>query len=174
MKTSFNASLILFVSFLIINCAPQVRVTPVARVIEKERVVNKPFDAVWLSTIEWFATHNTPIKNLDKSSGLVSTEYSLSMAEAANYMDCGGTTTSAFGASTRLENHSGNFNVLLKKIDDTHTKVNVNVFYGCTLNTYNYKGLLSTEMVLTSSKRINCNSTGVLEKQVLDFLEASN
>ncbi|MBS3992988.1 MAG: hypothetical protein KGZ87_04650 [Bacteroidetes bacterium] len=174
MKATFKTSLLLLVTILATNCAPPPRVTPVARVVEKERIVNKSFDAVWQSTIEWFATHNTPIKNLDKSSGLVSTEYSLSMAEAANYMDCGGSTISAFGANTRLENHSGNFNVLLKKIDDTHTKINVNVFFGCTLNTYNYKGLLSTEMILTGSKRINCYSTGALEKQVLDFLEAAN
>lgn len=174
MKNTGNISAILLIFLITINCTTPARVVSVARVVEKERIVNKPFDAVWQSTVEWFATHNTPIKNLDKSSGLVSTEYSLSMAEAANYMDCGGSTTSAFGASTGLSNHSGNFNVLLKKIDDTHTKVSINVFFGCSLNTYRYKGLLSTEMVLVSSSRINCTSTGVLEKQVLDFLEAYN
>lgn len=174
MKNLFKISTVLILLSFLASCYTPARVVSVARVVEKERIVNKPFDAVWQSTVEWFATHNTPIKNLDKSSGLISTEYSLSMAEAANYMDCGGSTTSAFGASTDLTNHSGNFNVLLKKIDDTHTKINVNVFFGCSLNTYRYQGLLSTQLVLVSSKRINCTSMGILEKQVLDFLEASN
>lgn len=174
MKKLIKLSLIIVLFLLTLSCAAPTRVVSVPRVVERERIVNKPFDAVWQSTVEWFATHNTPIKNLDRSSGLISTEYSLSMAEANSYMDCGGSTTSAFGASTRLSNHSGNFNVLLKKIDDTHTKVSINVFFGCSLDTYNYKGLLSTEMVLTSSSRINCTSMGVLEKQVLDYIEAFN
>ncbi len=173
MKTQNKIFIISLIIFLTISCSTTARFTPVpvVRVIEKERIINKPYDAVWQSTVEWFATHNTPIKNVDKSSGLISTEYSLPMGEAARYMDCGGT-SSSFSGYTSLENHSGNFNVLLKKVSDNATKISINVFFGCSVNSYQAKGLLSTDYQLKSSSRINCTSTGTLEKEVLDYIEA--
>lgn len=173
MKSQNQILIISIIVFLAMSCTSTARFVPVpvTKVIEKERIINKPYDAVWQSTVEWFATHNTPIKNVDKSSGLISTEYSLPMGEAARYMDCG-TASSSFMGKTSLENHSGNFNVLVKKVSDNSTKININVFFGCSVNSYQYKGLLSTEYVLKSSSRINCTSTGTLEKEVLDYIEA--
>lgn len=171
MKTLCKIFLFVLILFIAHSCATPARVMSVARVVEKERIINKPFDAVWQSSIEWFATHNTPIKNLDKGSGLISTEYSLSMADAVKYMDCGGGTNS-FTGSTELSNHTGNFNVLIRKIDETNTKVSINVFFGCSEDKYKYAGLLSTQLILVSSTRITCTSTGVLEAEVLNYLEA--
>lgn len=174
MKTNIQLLIFSLITFVITNCgAPAVVATPVARVIEKERIVNKPFDAVWQSSVEYFAMHNTPIKNLDKSSGLISTEYSLSMSEATKYMDCGSGNTTFMGM-VELANHTGNFNVIIKKVDETKTKINVNVFFGCSVNKYRYASLLSTQYVLESSNRINCTSKGVLETEVLNYIEAVN
>lgn len=174
MKTLTKYLLLLLFAFTVTKCVtPAPVAAPVARVIEKERIVNKPFDAVWQSAVEYFATHNTPIKNLDKGSGLISTEYSLSMGEASRYMDCGSGTTT-FSGMTELANHSGNFNVIIKKIDDTKTKISINVFFGCTVNKYRYASLFSTQYILESSSRINCASIGVLESEVLNYLEAAN
>ncbi|PIX07497.1 MAG: hypothetical protein COZ76_03135 [Flavobacteriales bacterium CG_4_8_14_3_um_filter_35_10] len=173
MKTQNKFLIVSLIIFIAVSCSTTARFVPVpvTRVIEKERIVNKPFDVVWQSAVEWFATHNTPIKNMDKSSGLISTEYSLPLSDASRYMDCG-STKSSFSGYTNLENHSGNFNVLLKKVGDNATKININVFFGCSVNTYQSKGLLSTDYVLKSSSRINCTTTGTLEKEVLDYIEA--
>ena len=154
-------------------CKTPAPIIPVARVIEKERIITKSYDAVWQSAVEWFATHNTPIKNLDKGSGIITTEYSLSMGEAYRYMDCGGG-NSTFSGKVELANYSGNFNLLIKKISDNSTKVSVNVFYSCSQNKYKYKSVLSSEYVLESSNRVTCSSKGQLEKDVFDYIEANN
>jgi len=157
-------------SFFIMSCSTPKQVVQVVRVVEKERTVNKSFDAIWLTTVEWFATHNTPIKNLDKASGLISTEYSLSMGDAAQYMDCPNVSTRFLMGKVELVNHAGNFNVLLKKIDENTTKVSVNVFYGCTENQYRTAGLLSSGYIFDSSTKLTCSSTGRMEKEILDYI----
>jgi hypothetical protein len=176
MKSSVKIISILLSVFALSSCTQPKQVVTVQqapRVIEKERILNKPFDAVWQTSIEWFATHNTPIKNLDKSSGLISTEYSVSIGEAMKYMSCARTSSSG---KIEFTNYTGNFNVIIKKLGDNSTKINVNVFFGCTQN--KYKELIHlfipNETVLESSTRINCSSTGNLEKEILDFIEAGN
>jgi hypothetical protein len=155
--------------FTIAGCAAPEYIKPETYVVEKDRVVNKSFDITWQSAVEWFATHNTPIKNLDKNSGFISTEYSLSIGEALEYMDCGAG-ESNFSGKVELVNHSGNFNVLIKKINEDSTKVNVNVYFGCLANKYRYESLISTDYVFESSTRVSCTSKGKLEKEILDYL----
>jgi len=167
---------IIFLSlFLILNCATSKYVAPAAPVvynIEKDRIINKPFDAVWQTIIELLATYNMPIKNLDKSSGFISTDYKLVTGEVSQYMICEGA-SSTFSGKVELTNHGGNLNVLVKKINEDSTKVTVNTFYSCTLNKYRYASLISTEYVLESITRIDCTSTGNLEKAIFDYLSAN-
>lgn len=137
--------------------------------VEKERTVAKPFDAVWQSAVEWFAMRNTPIKNIDKSSGFISTEYGLSVEEAAQYMDSG-YGESNFQGKVEVVNHRGNFNVLIKKADENSTRVSINAFFNCTVNHYRYENLFSTNYVLESSTPQKSVSTGALEKEFLDYL----
>lgn len=160
---------VLVLVLLAVGCAAPGLIRPNIYVVVNEKVINKSFDVVWQNTVEWFATHNTPIKNLDKSSGLISTEYSLSLADARQYMDCG-QGESNFSGKVELANPTGNFNVLVKRMDDDSTKLSINVFFSCTVNEYRYEDWLSTEYVLVSSTKTNCVSTGQLEKTILDYL----
>ncbi len=176
MKSSSKIIGVLFLVFVTVSCsAPKKTVVQQAapRVIQKDRIISRPFDAVWQTAIEWFATHNTPIKNLDKSSGLISTEYSVSIGDALKYMECA---RSSVSKSVQLTNYTGNFNVIIKKLADNSTKINVNVFFGCTQNIYKEQLhlFIPNETTLISSARINCSSTGTLEKEILDYLEAGN
>jgi len=152
------------------GCGAPVQNTPVVYQVEKERVFKKPFDAVWQSAVEWFATHNTPIKNIDKDSGLISTEYNLSMAEAMTYIDCGASNTHDFSGKVELEKPIGNFNLLITKLDDFSTKASVNVFFTCTVNRYRYENLLSSNYILVSSVKVDCVSKGTLEKTIMDSM----
>ena len=176
MKSSVKIICGLFLIFVMVSCStPKKTVVQQAapRVIQKERIISRPFDAVWQTAIEWFATHNTPIKNLDKSSGLISTEYSVSIGDALKYMECA---RSSGSTSVQLTNYTGNFNVIIKRLADNSTKINVNVFFGCTQNVYKEQLhlFIANETILISSARINCSSTGTLEKEILDYLEAGN
>jgi len=121
----------------------------------------KPYDEVWNATIEWFATQGTPIKNMDKSSGFISTEYSL-RANQSNCYDCGTAAQGGLLATHRINNPVGNFNVLIKKISDTKTKVTVNCFLKATSS--------FTAVGETQVNSLECVSTGALEKEILDYL----
>lgn len=151
------------------NAPRQVVVAPVVRVVEKERIINKSFDDIWGRTIELLATYNMPIKNLDKSSGFISTDYKLVTGIVSDYMYCVGA-SSTFTGKVELTNQGGNLNVLLKKISADSTKVTVNVFYSCNANKYRYENLLSTNYILESTTKIDCESTGTLEKAILDYV----
>lgn len=169
-QQSCTAAMVIGVAALtVVGCARPVYTTPVVYSVETERIIDKPFDAVWQSAVEWFATHNTPIKNIDKASGLISTEYSLSMEEATAHMDCG-SGDSSFMGKVELENPSGNFNIVIKRQDELSTQVKVNVFFTCTVNKYRYENLLSTNYVLLSSEKQDCKSKGTLEKDILDHV----
>jgi hypothetical protein len=89
--------------------------------------------------------------------------------DVSQYMYCEGA-SSTFSGKVELTNHGGNLNVLLKKINEDSTKVSVNTFYSCTANKYKYASLISTVYVLESSTRIDCTSTGNLEKAIFDYL----
>lgn len=172
MKKILLIPTVFLVSFIIQSCSSPrnvVTAAPVVRVIEKERIINKSFDAIWQSTIELLATYNMPIKNLDKNSGFISTEYKIITGNVSQYMYSVGA-SSTFSGKVELTNHGGNLNVLVKKVNEDSTKVTVNAFYSCLANKYKYANLLSTVYVLESSTRIDCESTGNLEKGILDYV----
>lgn len=153
-----------------LSCAQPRHIAPrVQYDVEKERVISKTFETVWQSAVEWFAMRNTPIKNIDKTSGFISTEYGLSVEEAAKYMDSG-YGESNFQGHVAVVNHRGNFNVLIKKVDENSTRVSVNAFFNCTVNRYRYENILSTNLVLESSTPQKSDSTGALEKELLNYL----
>jgi hypothetical protein len=167
-----NTIILIILTILAVGCGGATYKPPVQYTVQKDVTIYKPFDAVWQSAVEWFATHNTPIKNIDKSSGLISTEYSLSVTEAAKYMDCGNA-SQGFTNKTEISNRIGNFNVLIKKIDDGSTKVSVNVFFSCLVNEYT-QGLLETSWTFKSSTKVDCVSTGGLEKVIIEYLAKTN
>jgi hypothetical protein len=172
MRKSTLLPIIILSLLLMYGCATSRYVppaAPVVHILEKERIINKPYDAAWQSIIELLATYNMPIKNLDKSSGFISTDYKLVTGVISQYMVCQGA-SSTFGGKVELTNHGGNLNVLVKKITEDSTKVTVNTFYSCTANKYRYASLISTTYVLESSTRIDCNSTGILEKAIFDYI----
>jgi hypothetical protein len=168
-KLIFTLSLL--VPIFIIGCTGSIAEyeIPKDRIIEKERVINSSFDIVWQKTIDWFASHNTPIKTLDKSSGIIASDYDLSTTQGL-YIDCGKALHGAengFGVEVthlRFENQRGNFNVSVKKIDDNSTNVSINFFSQSDLNQYNNSG----QQVY--SQKVTCKSNGKLEKEILDSI----
>ncbi len=150
------ASLILLLS---IGCS--VYKPPKNYDIIKEMTFEKNFDEVWNSAIEWFATQGTPIKNMDKSSGFISTEYSL-RTNQSGCLDCGTAANGGLLATHNITDPTGNFNILIKKISDTKTKVTVNCFFKA-ISTFSAVGK-------TQVNSFDCVSTGLLEKEILDYL----
>jgi len=154
MKVTFLA---IIATLIFLSCAaykpPKVYKFP------KSKSYNMNYDAVWGKVIDWFGNHNTPIKNLDKTSGFISTEYSLQVDKYSDDCDCG-----TSGSLQHFKKITGNFNIIVKKISDTQTKVNINTFFKGYIEEYNWV----TERYIT--REIDCNSKGNLENDILIYV----
>ena len=112
----------------------------------------------------WFALHATPVKNMDRSSGYIATEYNLTAQDCPNYCDCGQGGSGL--VSKVITNPIGDFNILMKKSDDKSTKVIITASFKADLETRN----AGRDNPLVSVETLNCNSTGLLEKEILAYI----
>lgn len=145
MKTKLSA---IFLCFGLICCAT----APVPRQIQSSFPIDKPFEPVWQAVIEVFAELNLPIMNLEKASGLITTDW-ISFRGQSNtgYCDCGG-----LGLNVELDRR-GKFNVYVKKISDNSCEIKVNAVFDHIVR----YGLDRNSTPSTSS----CVSTGKMEAE---------
>lgn len=102
------------------------------------------FDEVWSAVIESFGELNLAISNIEKDSGLITTDW---MRVPLSYLDCGGS-----GLATD-SNHRGRFNVFVKDQAEGPT-MSVNASF------------TATRTFDTSSGQPDCVSTGELERDL--------
>ncbi len=152
-----------------IGCEPPAPSTP-SKPVETEVIVEAPLDSVWDATVEWFATRGLPIKNIDKTSGLLATEHVMPTDQVATVMSCGTPDPKPNGKVEHVD-HRTHFNVLLRAQGPRQTKVTVNAFFDCVVNSYENVGLFGAQVRLDSSTRKKCGSTGTLERSILSRLE---
>ena len=92
---------------------------------------NGNYDDVWNAIVFWFGTNNTPIKNMDKNSGFIATEWDMGAADQS-FCDCGTYDDkpvvgySGYGGKSVI---TGNFNVIVRKVSDNTTEVTINAHY---------------------------------------------
>jgi hypothetical protein len=120
--------------------------------IDNKRVYELEYDDVWGKIVEWFAQNGTPIKNIDKTSGFISTDYGL--LTSYDYMDC--------GEGGRQKDRRVTVNVLVSTDNQTTTVV-INAFFTCHVK--------YTTPTLFFDERVNCVSSGVLENKIFSFIE---
>jgi hypothetical protein len=143
-------------------------VAPINYIVENERTINKPFEELWVETINLFATYNWSIKNLDKSSGFIASDYKLVEGNPNDYLYCPpGRIKMTLGKMERVD-HGGNFNVLLTKVSQDSTRVKINIFYDCKEIQYQNS---SRGYFVNSTYKVQCKSKGIVEKAFLDYLE---
>ncbi len=96
--------------------------------VEKERTYTISYDKVWDKVVEWFALHASPVKNMDKQSGFVTSDFNLSTEKYPEYSDCG---SGGFGMlmSTAVIDPVGNFNLLIRRISDSNIKATITVAF---------------------------------------------
>jgi len=121
------------------------------------------FDVVWESVVDWFAVNNIPIKNIDKNSGLISSDYSL--GSSFTQVDCG---TMDPGDMARLvdTNITANINVLVRSQRD-EVIVRPNVFGQ---GVYTLQSTWDNRLIYVRADR--CVTTGELENSLQTYLQA--
>lgn len=111
------------------------------------------FETVWTAVIETFADLNIPIDNLEKASGLITTDW-LSMKE---YGDCGAFQGGLAGPDPkRVPAEEGKFNVFVKSEGEKVTMKINSIFRRQT----------------ASSTRFECASTGLLEQRMEELIRS--
>ena len=141
---------------MIYNCAT----APPPRQIAKVFPIEAPFDEVWQAVIETFAEMNLPIVNMEKDSGLITTEWiAYPRGKAGNiYCDCGG-----LGLNVEIERR-GRFNVFVRKITENSCELTVNCLYNQTIQPA--MGDASTQSTRS------CVSTGKLEADMFEIVKS--
>lgn len=122
---------------------------------KKSATVNKSFDKTWQYIVDWLSENNTPIKNIDKASGLITTERNLKVTDGL-YYDCG-----EMGWGQSLTSITGNANIQVKSLDSASSKVVISTFY---------KGMMINAGA-TQSFPCDCESRGGLEYEIFMALQ---
>ncbi len=143
----------LIIALFLVACGT----APKPRQIQNSFQIDKPFDSVWPAVIGTFADLMLPIRNMEKASGLIVTDWitlpgSYDTFEKDNetgYCDCGGPAIS-WGRVTR----AGKLNVFVKKTSETLCEV-----------------IISSKFEFTwqrefESRSYDCVSTGKLETEM--------
>lgn len=105
--------------------------------------------------MEFFAERNLSIKTIEKDSGIIYAEPAIFND---NYADCG-----SFGAYKATDDVEGivRLNVFVRTTNSGQTKVTVNT---------SFNDIFYNDPFIYGRKKVECQSTGVLEKEILDFV----
>ena len=139
------------ICFLFASCAS----APPPRMIVNSFTINGDYDSVWSAVIETFAELQIPIDNMEKDSGLITTDW-IDFTGQTNegYCDCG-----KLGINIE-QSRTGKFNAFLKKIAEDSCEMTVNCMFEQMFSfgedTYKRK----------------CVSTGNLEREIYDRVTA--
>lgn len=139
------------VCLFIISCAT----APPPREIVSSFPIEKPYDSAWIAVVETFADLQLPIQNMEKDSGLITTDW-IDFTGQTNeeYCDCGG-----LGINKEVE-RKGRFNVFVKKVNEDSCEIKVNCMFEQVIRFGEY-----------APSRRKCVSTGNLEAEMFRLIE---
>ena len=151
--------------FLIITLSGCTRLTidpPSKYQVESSRIYSKPYEAVWLSAVDWFADHNVVIEKIEKESGLITAKYQIDVSNS-EYLDFGEVDDK--GVWDYHVNKHASLNITVRNKGEMKTKVNINFFGSFDLRAHEIwwgQNIRETG---------NAVSTGKLETNILDYIE---
>jgi hypothetical protein len=135
--------------FFIFSCS--VYQPPMQKNIQNQNQYNYSYDLVWDAVINYFADNGLSIKTIEKSSGLIVTEYYKTKNIDEDIVDCG--TVTAGGI---INDGEYSFNVRVTKSGEI-VVVKINTFY-------------NAKFVFIGENIIHCQSTGALEQKIFDYI----
>lgn len=134
-------------------------IPPAYRQVANSRELTLSYDVAWQRTIDWFARNNTPLKTIDKASGIIISEPDLKCS-VGEYLDCGG------GYEACIDGLIS-FNITVQKNQDASLSIRINSFPTAFVSAVHFGG----GGVVSRQK---CYSNGKIEKTILDYIETGN
>jgi hypothetical protein len=143
------------ICFFIYSCA----VAPAPRQIKNTFFIEKSFDDVWTAVIETFAEMTLPIMNMEKDSGLITTDWiDFTGSKGKEYCDCG-----KLGINIEIK-RIGKFNVFVKKLNNA-CEIRITCSYQQIYEPISFSG-----KAVSQYKR-DCISTGKLEADMFNLIK---
>ena len=127
---------------------------------ENDRVFPIGYDSLWDKLTYDLVKNGISIKMSDKANGIILTEESLNEEQTYKYTDY-----DSKKSNSNLKECNENLLIILKP-DAGLTNVDIKSIPTCTVEIRNWHGKIS-EIVI---KKIECQTTGAREKELLDFL----
>lgn len=159
-----HALVLLIALFLISACAQMEKTPPQAYSFERSQVMKMSFNDAWIKAVDWFAQSNIILDKIEKDSGLLTARYRLLISD--RYLDCGEIRVT--GTNLRSENldRIGSLNITVRERGN-ETLVTVNFF-----GEFEYIAIeeFNQRVPITASGR--CESTGELERSILDYINS--
>lgn len=148
---------------LLAGCAGPSIQPPQASNENHSRQYSAGFSEVWEYTVDWFATNNIPIKNIERASGIIGSDYAL--GSAFSQVDCGNVNPGDMNVLVD-SNVTANINVLVRESNSGVT-VQPNVFgQGAFTARSGWDG----SMIVMRADR--CVSTGELERSLHSYIQS--
>ncbi len=145
--------ILLFIPLFLASCY-----TPPQRYdVDNHREYNLGKDKVWERVVQFFAEKNIPIQTIEKDSGIIYAEPAFFGRKIAS---CGN-----FGSYEAEDEAEGivMMNVFVRPLGARKTAVTVNV---------SFRDIVYHDHFIYGRKRINCESKGIVEKHILDYIDA--
>ncbi len=142
---------------------------PKETVFEKSKMFSAPKDIVWEKVIQYFAERNIPIKTIEKASGIVYAERTLSFNQynradtsyIASVADCG-----SGGPLAPTLAHSIDMNVFVRSTGTDSTSVTVNARF------HETRRVVTNGGWATDTISVECLSTGKLEADIFGAIDS--
>ena len=127
---------------------------------DKSMTFKMSYDSIWDRIINWCAVNKIDVKCVDKSSGLINAEFDLNDIKDDKYSDY-----IDIDGMHSINNCVVNIYILIKP-KNNNTEVDIISHCEGTQIAKRYFG----KQVQTNNIKVNCQSTGKLEKEIFDFI----
>lgn len=151
-------------SALLTGCAMPSMQPPTSTEQDYSKSYNAEFTSVWDTAVDWFADNNIPIKNIEKDSGIISSEYSL--GASATQIDCG-TLDPGDLFAMKGQSATANLNVLIRERSGL-VSVKPNVFGSGAFTVHDIMNNREVTMPIDY-----CVSSGELERSLHTYLNSN-
>jgi len=121
------------------------------------------FDDVWEAAVDWFSESNIPIGQIDRSSGLITSEHRLGADD--EMIDCGEVNPGDWILVATERTLNVNLRV---RNADPGTRVQLDVFGR---GSFSFRNPLNNQV--SSIEAARCHSTGALESWVFEYVQES-
>ena len=127
---------------------------------DKSMAYNKSYDDVWNKLTKWCDSSVVSVKCIDQKTGLISFEFNLNSDMSDKYVDY-----LVNGKSAFFQHCIGKIYIIVKQQTEK-VIVNIDSYYEAEAP----QDSIQSKFVTSYLKKVKCQSTGILEKEIFEYI----